>query len=402
MRRVGDAESTAQDRVVLPGRRDFLRGSLLWPAVAAGVVDLSGAAAARRQTPRFPGLIIRQRQPENLEFPFDTLDAFLTPNDRFYVRSHFATPVLPVADWRLRVEGAVDRPFEIGFDELRRMDARTMPATLECAGNGRVFLAPAARGVQWELGAVSNAEWTGVPLGALLRHAGVSAGAVDVVLEGADSGEIKDPPKPAGPIHFARSLPIAKAMRPETLLAYKMNGVDLPRAHGFPVRAVVPGWYGVASVKWLTRIVVMDTAYKGHFQTVEYATFERQNGLPVRVPITEMQVKASIARPVTHEVIPAGAAYTIAGAAWSGESPLQRVEVSTDGGATWARASFNDRSHANAWRLWSYTWRAPRNGVATLMARATDAAGRTQPMQRDADRDNYLVSHVIPIEVEVR
>ena len=384
------------------GRRAFLGGSALWPLAAAGIFDLVQTAGAQRAQTRFPGLIIRQRQPENLEFPFDTLDTFLTPNERFYVRSHFATPALDASSWRLRVEGAVERPYEIGYDELRKMEARTAPATLECAGNSRVFLTPAARGVQWELGAVSNAEWTGVPLAALLERAGVHKEAVDVVLEGADAGEIKDPPKPAGPIHFARGIPLAKAVRPETLLAYKMNGADLPAAHGFPVRAVVPGWYGVASVKWLTRIIVTDAPYQGHFQTVEYATYERRGGLPVRVPITEMQIKAAVARPVTHEVIASGSPYTIVGAAWSGESPLRRVDVSVDGGANWAQASLQDRSHAYSWRIWSYLWKSPRQGPAVVMARATDAAGRAQPMQRDPDRDNYMVSHVLPIEVQVR
>jgi DMSO/TMAO reductase YedYZ molybdopterin-dependent catalytic subunit len=375
---------------------------MILPFAAMGALAPGSAAWAQRERSRFPGMIIRQRQPENLEFPFDTLDSFLTPNDRFYVRSHFAVPALEASTWRLRVEGAVERPIEFGYDELRKMTARTLPATLECAGNSRVFLSPAVRGVQWELGAVSTAEWTGVPLSAILERAGVKPGAVEVVLEGADSGEMKDPPKPAGAIHFARSLPLAKALRPETLLAYKMNGADLPVSHGFPIRAVVPGWYGVASVKWLTRILVVDKPYQGHFQTVDYAVFERRDGLPVRVPIADLQLKAAIARPVTHEVIAAGTPYTISGAAWSGESPVRRVEVSTDGGMTWAQAVLNDRSHPFSWRLWSYTWKSPAKGRAVLMARATDASGRVQPMQRDADRDNYMVSHVLPIEIEAR
>lgn len=378
-----------------------MKASMLLTAAAAYSLEEGAPALAQKDRARFPGLIIRQRQPENLEFPFDTLDTFLTPNDRFYVRSHFATPALDASSWRLRVEGAVDRPLEITYDDLRKMDARTQPATLECAGNARVFLAPAARGVQWELGAISTAEWTGVPLATILQRAGVKAGAIDVVLEGADSGEIKDPPKPAGAIHFARSLPLAKALAPETLLAFKMNGAVLPVSNGFPVRAVVPGWYGVASVKWLTRIIVTDKPFHGHFQTVDYATFERHDGFPVRVPITEMQVKAAIARPVTHEVIAAGMPFTISGAAWGG-SPVRRVEVSVDGGTTWVQAALNDRSHAFSWRLWSYSWRSPAKGRAVIMARATDVEGRVQPMQRDADRDNYLVSHVLPIEVEVR
>jgi len=395
-------ESPRVPRNPIKSRRELLEEGAMWSVSTALALATGSLAHAQSAPPRFPGLIVRQRQPENLEFPFDTLDSFLTPNDRFYIRSHFAVPILEASSWRLKVEGAVERPVEIGYDDLVKMQARTRPATLECAGNGRVYLAPSPRGVQWELGAVSTAEWTGVPLAAILERAGVRPGAVDVVLEGADSGEIKDPPKPAGAIHFARSLPLAKALNPDTLLAFKMNGAELPPSHGFPVRAVVPGWYGVASVKWLTRIVVSDVPFQGHFQTVDYATFERRNGLVTRVPITELQVKASIARPVLHEIIPAARPYTISGAAWSGDSPIQRVEVSTDGGASWLQARLNDRSHPYSWRLWSYVWRSPSRGRAVLMARATDAAGRVQPMQRDPDRDNYMISHILPIEVEVR
>jgi DMSO/TMAO reductase YedYZ molybdopterin-dependent catalytic subunit len=397
-----DFEPPRPSRTLVKSRRELLEEGAMWSVAAAFALANGSLAHAQSAPPRFPGLIVRQRQPENLEFPFDTLDSFLTPNDRFYIRSHFAVPTLEAGSWRLKVEGAVERPFEVGYDDLLRMESRTRPATLECAGNGRVYLAPSPRGVQWELGAVSTAEWTGVPLAAILNRAGVKTGAVDVVLEGADSGEIKDPPKPAGAIHFARSLPLSKALNPDTLLAFKMNSAELPQSHGFPVRAVVPGWYGVASVKWLTRIVVTESPYQGHFQTVDYATFDRREGLPVRVPISEMQVKASIARPVIHEIITAGKPYTISGAAWSGEKPIQRVDISTDGGASWSQARLTDRSHPHSWRLWSYAWRSPTMGKAVLMARATDAAGRVQPMQRDPDRDHYMISHVLPIEVEVR
>src|SRR5262249_367119 len=158
-------------------------------------------------------------------------------------------------------------------------------------------------------GAVGNAEWTGVPLAALLERVGVRDRAVEVILEGADEGELKDDPKPVGTIRFARSLPLVKARQPGVLLAYKMNGVDLPVPHGAPLRAVVPGWYGVASIKWLTRIVVTDRPFTGYYQTFDYSTFGRRDGLPVMVPITEMEVKAEVARPLRNEVVAANADY---------------------------------------------------------------------------------------------
>jgi DMSO/TMAO reductase YedYZ molybdopterin-dependent catalytic subunit len=351
----------------------------------------------------YPGLIIRQKEPANLEFPFPTLDSFITPNERFYVRNHFAVPRLDVAAWRLKVEGAVARPLELDYDELRKLPARTLTATLECTGNSRVFLVPKARGVPWELGAVGNARWTGVPLAALLDRAGLRDQAVEVILEGADAGEISEEPKSPGTIHFARSLPVAKARQDNVLLGYQMNGTDLPTAHGFPLRAVVAGWYGMASIKWLTRIVVTDSPFQGYFQTFDYSIFERRAGLPVLVPVTELEVKAEIARPVQDEVVPTNTAYRIHGAAWTGESEVTKVEVSTNGGRSWVEARLLDKAVRNAWRLWEYEWQTPaRPGHHTLMARATDRRGRVQPLERDSDRRNYLISHVLPIAVEVR
>jgi DMSO/TMAO reductase YedYZ molybdopterin-dependent catalytic subunit len=351
----------------------------------------------------YPGLIIRQKEPDNLEFPFASLDSFLTPNPRFYVRNHFAAPKLDAAGWRLRVEGAVARPLELGYDELRKLPARTLTATLECTGNGRVFLVPRAKGVAWEFGAVSTATWTGVPLAALLDRAGIRDEAVEVILEGADTGEIGEEPKSPGKIHFARSLPLAKARQDNVLLAYGMNGQDLPPAHGFPLRAVVAGWYGMASIKWLTRLVVIDRPFQGYFQTFDYTTFERRAGLPVLVPITELEVKAQIARPAPDEVVPADTTYRVHGAAWSGESDVSKVEVSTDGGKAWAEARLLDKAVRNAWRLWELEWHTPKQaGRHTLLARATDRRGRVQPLRRDPDRRNYLISHVLPVEVEVR
>ncbi len=347
-------------------------------------------------------LITRQREPENLEFNFGTLDNFLTPNDRFYVRTHFATPNLDAAQWQLRVEGAVERPFTLSYAELQQMPSRKLQTTLECAGNGRVALTPPANGVQWDLGAVSTAEWTGVSLSNLLARAGIRPEAVDVVLEGADSGEIKTTPRPAGAIHFARSLPLERARQQDVILAYRMNGSDLPVSHGFPVRAVVPGWYGMASVKWLTRILVLPQAFQGYFQTIDYAIWERQGGEARRVPITTMQVKASIARPTFRELIRAGSAYRIYGAAWAGEAAVTKVEVSANGGQSWQPARLNNLPVPYTWRFWEYEWRAPQQpGRYGILARATDAKGNTQPLQRDADRENYMINHVVPVEVEV-
>src|SRR5262245_29184685 len=403
-----EATSNAEDTDAV-GRRSFLQGAALAVPLAyagAGVGAAGAAQPAPNRSVASPGLILRQFAPDNLEFPFPTLDSFITPTDRFYVRSHFATPTIDVKTWRLRIEGAVDKPVALTYDDLRKMPERTVTALLECSGNSRVFVTPKPAGVLWELGAVGTAEWTGVPLAAVLERAGVRKDALEVILEGADSGataEFPNPYRTPGEIHFARSLPLTKARRPEVLLAYRMNGADLTPAHGYPVRAVVPGWYGMASIKWLTRLVVTEQPFFGFFQTMEYAVFERRHGLPSLTPVTELQVKSLIARPAYMETVPAKQPYRVHGAAWTGESEIARVDVSTDGGQTWSPARRIDKAAAHAWRLWEYTWQTPaRAGRYTLMARATDKRGRTQPMKRSPDLRNAMISHVLPVEVDVR
>jgi DMSO/TMAO reductase YedYZ molybdopterin-dependent catalytic subunit len=347
-------------------------------------------------------MIIREKEPANLEMPFATLDGFTTPNERFYVRCHFSIPQIEVCDWRLKIEGAVDRSLEVNYDELLKMKTSTVVATLECAGNSRVFLVPKVKGTQWELGAVGNAEWTGVPLSGLLQQAGIRNDAVDVILEGADNGAIAEPPRPAGKIHFSRSLPKEKAMD-DVLLAYKMNGQPLPASHGFPLRAVVPGWYGMASIKWLQRIVVTNKPFNGYYQTVDYAYWRRTDTGSALVPLSEMQAKAEIARPGMNEVIPAGRNYRVVGAAWTADAEIAKVELSTDGGASWQLAALLGEPVRNAWRLWEFDWKTPsQSGKHTLLARATDSRGRSQPDKHDADRGTYMITHCLPIDAEVR
>ena len=347
-------------------------------------------------------MIIREKEPANLEMPFGTLDGFITPNEQFYIRSHFPVPEVDLAKWRLRVEGAVEETRSWSLDELKSLPATTIPATLECAGNSRVFLVPKVKGTQWELGAVGNAEWTGVLLGDVLRTTGVKNDALEVILEGADAGPLSEAPKPAGKIHYARSVPLGKA-RANVLLAYEMNGEALPPSHGFPLRAIVPGWYGMAAVKWLQRIIVTERPYNGYYQTVDYAFWERDAAGVRLVPITEMQVKAAIARPGINELIAAGTNYEVAGAAWTSEAEIVKVELSTDGGKSWRMASLGAEKAANCWQLWDYEWSVPPEpGRCVLMARATDSRGRTQPMERDLDRGSYEINHCLPIEVEIR
>ena len=379
-------------------RRDLLRAT-----AAAPFIGRARAADPKPDAP-FKGMIVRMHQPRNLEMPFDALAGPNVPTEQFFVRSHFAVPAADPKAFKLVVEGHVENRLELTLDEVKKLAPVTAPLTLECAGNGRVFLVPQARGLQWAHGGVGTADWTGTPLGALLDRAKPKAGAAHVVLVGADKGAVTaDPPSP-GPIHFSRSLPLAKARKDEVLLAWGMNGDPLTPAHGAPLRAVVGGWYGCASVKWLTRVVVTDRPYAGFWQTLEYSYFVRPLGEePETVPVTETQPKAAVARPGPQEVVPAGKPYPVFGAAWAGESPVAKVEVSTDGGKTWAAAKIDGAPKPFTWVTWRYDWTPPSaTGEALLVARCTDAAGATQPATRDPDRRTYMINHLVPVEVLVR
>jgi DMSO/TMAO reductase YedYZ molybdopterin-dependent catalytic subunit len=274
--------------------------------------------------------------------------------------------------------------------------------TLECAGNNRNFLDPKVKGVQWELGAVGTAEWTGVPLSALLDRALVRPQACEVILEGADAGILDDPKSPSGELRFSRSIPLSKA-RADVLLAFKMNGSELPPEHGFPLRAIVPGWYAMASIKWLQRIIVTDPPFSGYYQTIDYTYWKRREDIAELTPLTEMQVKAEIAKPSRGEIIPANSSVRVHGTAWASDGEIVKVELSTDGGSTWSEVKLLGKSIHNAWRLWEFNWETPTApGKQTLVARATDSLGRTQPVERDPDRGTYMINHLLPIMVEIR
>jgi DMSO/TMAO reductase YedYZ molybdopterin-dependent catalytic subunit len=348
------------------------------------------------------GLIIRQKDPNNLEMPFDQLDDFITPSEHFYIRSHFPASELDIDSYRLRIRGAVHRELSLSYAEIRSMPSRSCIATLECAGNGRVFLVPPAPGAQWELGAVGNAEWTGVPLSALLDRAGLADEVCELVLEGADRGVPKEEPKPPGAISYARSIPRQRALELDVLLAYAMNGQDLTVDHGYPVRAVVPGHYGMASVKWLTSVAATTQPFHGYWQTSDYGYWDDSSGTPVRRPLAEMKLKAQIARPRVYESLEPGRPYTIFGAAWAGSTDVTEIWVSLDGGSSWVQGHFLDPINRNAWRRWKYDWITPTQpGRYTLLARAKGADQNFQPDSHDPRFGSYVIDHPLPIEVVV-
>jgi hypothetical protein len=280
------------------------------------------------------------------------------------------------------------------------MEPVSREIVLECAGNGRVFLVPQARGLQWGHGAVGQAKWTGVPLGAVLERAKVRAGAGDVVLVGADRGTIAEPATP-GAIHFDRGIPLAKAKKDETLLVWNMNDEPLTASHGAPLRALVGGWYGMASVKWLTKIIVLDRPHTGFWQTFDYSVWERpKEGLPQLVPVTAIQPKAVFAQLGSGAVLAAGA-HLLEGFAWAGENAVAKVEVSTDGGKNWMPAGIDPAKPFRVTR-WEVNVALRQKGPQKLLVRCTDDKGNAQPEKRDPDRRTYMINHLVPVEVTVK
>lgn len=369
-------------------RRELLRAA---PAAA-----LATSLSTRFAHARAPGdgMIVRMRQPMNLETPLADLTSNLTDNAKFYVRSHFNQPNIDLKKYTLSVEGHVEKHLELTLDDLKKMETVSREITLECGGNSRVFLIPQVRGLQWGNGAVGNAKWTGVALGAILERAKVKAGAVDVILVGADKGTITDPQSP-GTIHFDRGIPLTKARKDECLLAWDMNDRPLPAIHGAPLRAIVGGWYGMASVKWLTRIIVTDRPHHAFWQTMEYSVWDRSGTLPQLVPLTQMQPKAILTSVGAHAVLPPGM-IPLSGMAWAGEHAVAKVEISIDGGKKWTLARLTEKGRPFAWTAWKGEM---KSGPSSIMVRCTDEKGRTQPATRDTDRRSYMINNLVPLEV---
>ena len=318
----------------------------------------------------------------------------VTPNERFYIRSHFPVPEIDPATWRLQVHGLVRHPQSLGLADLLNMPSQTMTVTLECAGNGRAFFNPPIDGEQWALGAAGTAEWTGVPLAAVLEHAGVESNGSELIFRGADA-----PASGAAPGRFERGLSIRDAHEATVLLAYAMNGDPLPVHHGFPLRVIVPGWYGVASVKWLNEIEVTDVPFQGYFHSERYYFAQLQGGNVTAEPVTRMRVRSLITQPEDGEAINPGHV-AIRGLAWSGTAHVSRVDVSV-GGGEWKEAHLQGHARPNSWRRWELMTRIEHTGEVKIRARAVDATGQVQPEQADWNRLGYGNNSIQTITVRV-
>ncbi len=345
-------------------------------------------------------MIVRSSRPLDAETPVEVFDRFLTPNRMFFVRSHFGPPALGLFPWRLEVEGLVDRPLSFGLEDLKGFEPATLPAVLQCSGNGRGFYSPTIPGVGWEKGAVGNAEWSGVRLVDLLRKAGIKPDAAHVQLHGADT-----PPNPKTPAFF-RSLPLARALDPSTILATSMNGEPLPLLHGGPIRLVVPGWAGNHWIKWLRKVTVAAEEAPGFYQQTGYKIpkVPAPPGADLKpadlLPVTTLNVKSLIARPLEGATLKPGPV-EVRGVAWTGDGVIEKVEVSTGPDRPWSLAKFLGEPKPGTWRPWTFTWDAPP-GHQTLRARATDSKGETQPETTPWNRSGYLWNGIDRVTCEVR
>jgi DMSO/TMAO reductase YedYZ molybdopterin-dependent catalytic subunit len=328
-------------------------------------------------------LIPIELRPFNAETPLTALAAPFTPTSSFYVRNHFDVPALEAEGFRLRVDGLVGSPLELSLAELRALPRRSVTATLECAGNGRALMRPAPAGTPWRYGAVGTARFTGTPLAGVLDRADLAPGAVELLFAGSDRGEVA----PGRAVAFERSLPANAARREDVLLAWEMNGEPLSPDHGHPLRLVVPGWYGVASVKWLVRISALDRPFRGHYQSEKYV-YQGDPVAPDGTPVSLMRVRAAIAWPADGSDVGPGPV-EVAGTAWSGTGPLARVEVSSDGGGAWTAATLGRSASPVAAVPWRFAWSPSGPGEHTLIARAADAAGHVQTLEPVWNEQGY-------------
>src|SRR5205807_3011478 len=383
-------------------RRDFLTNMSATALVASAVNPLlSWATDAQIAIPGKEDLIVRSYRFYDLETPVEYFRTWLTRADHFFVRNHMHEPsTIDPAQWKLSIGGEVEKPYTLTLAELSRLETHAVVNTLECAGNGRAFQDPKVPGVQWGKGAVGTGRFSGPRLRDVLERSGVKSTGKHVMFRGLDEVPGKVPP-------FIRSIPIEKAMDSDTLVATHLNGAPLPKHNGFPARALTPGWIGAASCKWLTEIKLLDKEFEGNFMNPGYRMPNQpvKPGETVKVddthPATALNVKSLIVSPGDGASVKSRAIH-VQGVGWAGEADIAKVEVSTDSGATWQPAQLGKQQSHYAWRLWSYSWNAPKPGAYTIMSRATDTQGRMQPDSVQWNPSGYLINVVDRVQIHVQ
>ena len=331
------------------------------------------------------------------ETPQDALDSWLTPNPLFYVRSHFDYPDISGPDganWNVAVDGGTGNPISLNMTDLKKLPSKTMAVTMECAGNNRSDLDPVVSGNQFASGAISNAIWTGVSLSDVLSTVDVNPNSIEILFEGADSGV---PEAGYEMSSYLRSLSIDIANDPDVILAYEMNGETLPIEHGYPLRLVVPGWYGMASVKWVKNITAIKEPFHGYFQGKKYVVRYKDGN---EHPLTEMQVKSFVTSHKHGESVQNGVV-SLGGLAWAGRSTIASVEVSVDGGNSWSNADISGPTDTYSWQNWNFQWSPGSTGHHTLISKAKDSNGNEQPLESVWNELGYAVNGLKPICLEI-
>lgn len=386
----------------MTSRREFLK-TVSASALVVGAAHPLLSWAAGQSEISIAGkedMIVRSYRFFDLEMPIEYMTEWITPVNHFYVRNHMFEPAkIDAKAWKLTIGGEVANPVTLTLADLQKMPAEAIVNTMECAGNGRSMQSPQVPGVQWGKGAVGNAKFAGPSLKSVLEKAGVKDAGKHVMFRGLDRVPGKVPP-------FIRSIPIEKAMDGDTLIATQMNGAAIPEHHGFPARIMTPGWAGAASCKWVTEIQVIDKPFDGNFMIPGYRlpNSPMKPGDTVKPedthPITGLRVKSAIALPSDGAKLKPGA-QEIKGAAWAGEAAITKVEVSTDGGASWNMAQLGKDQSKYAWRLWSFAWKPGKNGEYVILSRATDRMGRVQPATAEWNPSGYLYNAYDRVKVYV-
>lgn len=322
-------------------------------------------------------------RPLNAETPREALTQDVTPNALFYVRNHFDIPRIEAHNWALDVDGALGEARNFRLEELKTLGSRSLQVVLECAGNGRNRLNPPVKGTAWGEGAVAMAEFRGVPLWSVLERVQPEPEVIEVQFTGADKGVVRTGEHSA----YSRSLSLREAQDPDVLLAWEMNGAALPEAHGYPLRLLVPGRYGMASVKWLERITLLTKPYEGFFQKEDYVYQEAQD-LEAGTPVGEIRVRSLLTSHANgDELLPGDR--ELAGLAWSGIGAITKVEFSLDGGENWQAAELDEPASPYAWTRWRVKLESVVSGDYEVLLRAADSAGNEQPMEQYWNRGGY-------------
>lgn len=344
-----------------------------------------------------PSLTTRSLLPENQETPLEFIQSDTMNNYQFFRRNHFAYPALNQANYRLIFGGLIKQPLSLSVQDLYRFPARTLKVTLECAGNKRGLFEPKTYGEQWGKGAISQGYWRGVSLAHILEHTGMSSHAKEIVVKGYDHGVRKDSDRNES---YARSLPLEKALHVDTIIAYEYNGQPLSYKHGYPLRLIVPGWYAMASVKWVRQISVIGTEFKGPFQMKDYMYYPDAETDEGAFPVTVQNVNSTIQSPLDMEEL-SGRRHYIRGIAWTGQGNITCVEVSLDGGMSWREADFHSSGLPYEWVTWQLEWNPGRAGEFLILSRATDSTGRTQERKAFWNRIGYGYNAMDQVRVRI-